>query len=127
MGGLAPVLPGGSNGRGGLLGHGTNAPLYTTSFTAARPKAREDTERHQGRLAEALELDRAQRVLEFRENAPSQKHLTAKHMDIDPGAKTAWKCGEWIMGGPAISIALSPCLYPKGTEHVHRKVISSGD
>ncbi|KAI9049684.1 hypothetical protein LZ554_005840 [Drepanopeziza brunnea f. sp. 'monogermtubi'] len=69
VGGLAPIS-GVSNGRGGLLGSGTNAPLYTTSFTA-KPKAQEDKERHESRLAEALELDRVGRILEFRDPSTS--------------------------------------------------------
>ena len=95
-----------SNGRGGFLGNGTNAPLYTTTFTAARPKAHDDTERHEGRLAEALEIDRAQRILEFRDLNPSPLRYTLneKHHQSTMYTKTVWRGGEWIMGGPEISM-----------------------
>jgi meiosis-specific APC/C activator protein AMA1 len=101
VGGLAPLSSGVQSGHGGLLASGTNAPLYTTSFLAARSNAIEEMEKHEGRLAEALELDRASRVLEFRD--PSGSPLRAVY---PPGSKcskqkpkTVWKGTEWVMGG----------------------------
>ncbi|KAE9376087.1 WD40 repeat-like protein, partial [Stipitochalara longipes BDJ] len=99
IGGLAPPSLGVSNGRGGLLGSGTNAPLYTTSFSAARPKAQEETENHENRLAHALELDRVSRVLEFRDfSTLPQMHLTLKERQTDMESKTSWTGTEWTMG-----------------------------
>lgn len=98
VGGLAPFTTGVSNGRGRLLGSGTNAPLYTTSFSAAKPKAQEDSEKHEGRLAEALELDRVSRVLEFREHTSSpQRPSASARADSGVELKTVWKGTEWIM------------------------------
>jgi meiosis-specific APC/C activator protein AMA1 len=104
VGGLAPVGTGVPSGRGGLLVSGTNAPLYTTSFSVARPKAKEDLEKHEGRLAEALELDRVSRVLEFRD--PLTTPLGT--LGITKSAKTAhsrtvWRGTEWVLGGPEYS------------------------
>jgi hypothetical protein len=89
------------NGRGGLLGTGTNAPLYTTSFSTTRPKAQEELEKHEGRLAEALELDRVTRVLEFRDPSisPQPPTVSSKDKDNKLDSKTIWKGTEWIMGG----------------------------
>jgi meiosis-specific APC/C activator protein AMA1 len=78
------------DGRGGLLGSGTNAPLYTTTFSA-RPKAEEDLAQHEHRLAEALGLDRVARVLEFRADSSKRPNSTSKR-DI----KTVWMGTEWI-------------------------------
>ncbi|CAG8957758.1 hypothetical protein HYFRA_00000096 [Hymenoscyphus fraxineus] len=98
VGGLAPYTSGVSNGRGRLLGSGTNAPLYTTSFSAAKPKAQEDSEKHEGRLAEALELDRVSRVFEFRERTTSpQRPSACARTDSGVEQKTVWKGTEWIM------------------------------
>lgn len=101
VGGLAPVSTGVPSGRGGLLASGTNAPLYTTSFSATRQNEHEDLEKHEGRLAEALELDRVSRVLEFRD--PSSSPLKqASHngtRSMEPESKTFWKGTEWILGG----------------------------
>ncbi|KAL2073024.1 hypothetical protein VTL71DRAFT_10348 [Oculimacula yallundae] len=100
VGGLAPVS-GVSDGRGGLLGSGTNAPLYTTSFTA-RPKAQEDKERHESRLAEALDLDRVGRVFEFRDptTSPLKSSVEENGSFFGRDAKTSWLGTEWVLGGP---------------------------
>lgn len=102
VGGIAPVSSGISDGRGGLLGSGTNAPLYTTSFSASRPKAQEDFEKHEERLAQALEIDRIQRVFEFRDPlaTPPKTPLdsTSKRHKFD--TKTVWNGTEWVLGGP---------------------------
>lgn len=81
------------DGRGGLLGSGTNAPLYTTTFSA-RPKAEEDSEQHERRLAEALGLDRVARVLEFRDDSPKRLNSASKR-----DTKTVWMGTEWITHG----------------------------
>jgi meiosis-specific APC/C activator protein AMA1 len=100
VGGLAPVNAGVPNGRGRLLGTGTNAPLYTTPFSTARPKAEEELEEHEGRLAEALQLDRVTRVLEFRERSTSpQKSPKIIKENALKETKTIWKGTEWVMGG----------------------------
>lgn len=100
-------MSGVSNGRGGLLGSGTNAPLYTTSFTA-RPKALEDKERHESRLAEALELDRVGRILEFRDPSSSPLRSTVEERGTltRKDYKTAWLGTEWVTGGSDRSMQL---------------------
>ncbi|KAF4627377.1 hypothetical protein G7Y89_g10780 [Cudoniella acicularis] len=100
VGGLAPFTAGVPNGRGRQLGSGTNAPLYTTSFSAARPKAQEDLEKHEGRIAEALELDRVSRVFEFRERTSSPQRPSDRGRGIVPESRTIWKGTEWVMDGP---------------------------
>ena len=97
VGGLAPFTTGVSNGRGGLLGSGTNAPLYTTSFSAALPKAQADMETHEGRLAEALDLDRVSRVLEFRERDVSPQRPAKSANGTGAELKTVWRGTEWIV------------------------------
>ncbi|KAI1759094.1 WD40 repeat-like protein [Hypoxylon sp. FL1150] len=65
VGGLAPGSGGIDNGRGRRVSSGTNARLYTTSFSNARPKSEEEQEKHEGRLALALKIDRVQRIFDF--------------------------------------------------------------
>jgi meiosis-specific APC/C activator protein AMA1 len=101
VGGLAPFTAGVSNGRGRLLGSGTNARLYTTSFSASKPRAQEDMAKHEGRLAEALELDRSARVFEFRDYRPTSS---------EADTKTVWKGTEWVMSGPDQSELFSHAL-----------------
>ncbi|KAL8827628.1 MAG: hypothetical protein Q9170_006940 [Blastenia crenularia] len=53
-----------SNGLGGLIGSGTNAPLYTAKFLEkANPE--NDMNTYEARLAIALDIDRTQRILNF--------------------------------------------------------------
>ncbi len=90
-----------SDGRGGLIGSGTNAPLYTTSFSA-RPKTQEDSELHENRLAEALDLDRTARVLEFRDRDVSPHPKTPENgrgKGSRPIPRTIWRGTEWLMVG----------------------------
>ncbi|KAM3087434.1 hypothetical protein ACMFMG_001524 [Clarireedia jacksonii] len=102
VGGIAPASAGISNGRGGLMGSGTNAPLYTTSFSASRPKAQDDSEKHEDRLAQALDIDRVQRVFEFRHPAvsPPKSPTNGKGKKHTLHEKTQWNGTEWILGGP---------------------------
>lgn len=100
VGGVAPPSSGVPDGRGGLLGSGTNAPLYTASFTAIKPNSREEVETHEARLATALNLDRVSRIIEFRgTSAVPRPFLAARHQDIEPEFRTAWRGTEWVMGG----------------------------
>ncbi|KAG4029323.1 hypothetical protein MFRU_016g00780 [Monilinia fructicola] len=102
VGGVAPVSAGISDGRGGLLGSGTNAPLYTTSFSASRPKAQEDFEKHEDRLAQALDIDRIQRVFEFRDplSTPPRTPLKSRSKRHKFDSRTVWNGTEWVLGGP---------------------------
>lgn len=99
VGGVAPLTAGVSDGRGGMLGSGTNAPLYNTSFCAAKPKEQQEMEILENRLAQALDLDRVSRVLEFRESQrPSPPSRTQSQTAAEQ--KTAWIGSEWVLGGP---------------------------
>ena len=99
VGGLAPLSIGVSNGRGGLFSSGTNAPLYTTSFSTAAPKAEEELDKHEGRLAKALELDRVQRVFECSNSISPSRIFTAKRKYAELNSKTIWSGTEWVMDG----------------------------
>ncbi|KAK0704909.1 WD40-repeat-containing domain protein [Lasiosphaeris hirsuta] len=91
------VVPGGTainNGRGQLVRSGTNARLFRTSFPAARPKAEEELEKHEARIATALGLDRAKRVLEMNATPPAE-NSPAKHRD----SRTQWNGTEWVKEG----------------------------
>jgi hypothetical protein len=92
-----------------LVGSGTNAPLYTASFSAARPKAQEDLQNHEDRLAEALELDRNARVLEFRDpsSSPSKPPTIGRTKGSELDSRTVWDGTEWVMGGADLSKSLS--------------------
>ncbi|KAI2602504.1 WD40 repeat-like protein [Hypoxylon sp. NC1633] len=95
VGGLAPG-GGGSidDGHGRRVSSGTNARLYATSFSNAKPKSEEDQEKHEGRLALALKIDRVQRVLDFDgySTFPRCRH---KGRPLLRETKTTWTGSEW--------------------------------
>jgi len=97
------------------MGSGTNAPLYTTPFSIARHKMREDMENHESRLAEALELDRSTRVLEFRDPSISPPRSVAndKKKNSEIEQKTIWNGTEWVMGHSDQSAHAGPLLAPE--------------
>lgn len=100
-----------SDGRGGLLTSGTNAPLYTSRFTTSRPKMKEDLDNHSSRIAEALEMDRSTRVFEFRDYSSPQHQtiLSVKgRKDISPEHKTVWTGSGWEFQSPGHSKCLRP-------------------
>ena len=113
VGGLAPISIGVTNGRGGLTGSGTNAPLYTTSFSSAIPRAEEDREKHEGRLAKALDLDRTSRIHDFIDPSISPRGSSPKGTSPRGGyrgqkrtaageIKTEWKGSEWVLEGAQV-------------------------
>lgn len=57
VGGMAPNQGAVDNGRGHLFASGTNAPMFNTQFPPSKPKAQEDVEKHEARLASAFEID----------------------------------------------------------------------
>ncbi|KAI0189872.1 hypothetical protein F4808DRAFT_32175, partial [Astrocystis sublimbata] len=65
VGGTAPGGVAVEGGSGRLLNTGTNAPLYNTSLGRSKRKSEETQEKHEDRLAAALGLNRAARILDF--------------------------------------------------------------
>ncbi|XXG98021.1 ubiquitin-like protein atg8 [Hypoxylon texense] len=94
VGGLAPGGGGVDDGRGRRVSSGTNARLYTTSFSNARPKSEEEQEKHEGRLALALKIDRVQRVLDF-DGYSTFPRRRNKERPMLREAKTSWTGSEW--------------------------------
>ncbi len=99
VGGVAPGGTAINNGRGQLVRSGTNARLFRTSFPNARPKADEESEKHEARLAAALDLDRAQRVLDTSATAHHIKNSGPRTRD----ALTQWNGTEWVKEEKAAS------------------------
>ncbi|KAI1174259.1 WD40 repeat-like protein [Nemania sp. FL0916] len=94
VGGTAPGGVAVDGGRGRLVSSGTNARLYTTSFSHLKPKSEEDQEKHEGRLALALKMDRVRRVLDFDgfSTFPRYKKRTRPSLK---SVKTTWTGTEW--------------------------------
>lgn len=85
-----------STGRGGMMGTGTNAPLYTsTFFNRADPEA--ELEAYERRLALAFEVDLTDRILQHSPSPPAISNAT--HRDMTINAKHTWRDGAWIKDG----------------------------
>lgn len=83
-----------SDGRGGRIASGTNAPMYYANFGEVKEDT-DDQQEHQRRVALAFEVDQARRVLE------------------SPGSPT-----RAISAGPGFTRPQIPCpASGKGTEH----------
>ncbi|KAI0099115.1 WD40-repeat-containing domain protein [Nemania sp. FL0031] len=94
VGGTAPSGVAVDGGRGRLVSSGTNARLYTTSFSNLKPKSEEDQEKHEGRLALALKMDRVRRVLDF-DGFSTFPRCKRKSRPPLRSAKTTWTGTEW--------------------------------
>ena len=97
IGGLAPSHTGGvDDGHGGLIRSGTNAPIFPTSFHADRPRDEEDQAKHEARIALALKIDRAQRVLDFDQFSSSMRDRSRSEFGTKlKQRKTYWNGTEW--------------------------------
>lgn len=88
-----------SDGRGGLIGSGTNAPLYTARFLSEGDPT-EDRDTFENRLAVALEIDRTRRTLDFSRPRPRERRVSgSKRKRADCISRTQWKYGEWTREG----------------------------
>ncbi|KAK3304187.1 WD40 repeat-like protein [Chaetomium strumarium] len=85
-----------NNGRGELVRSGTNARLFRATFPTVKPKNDEQLEKYRARLAAALGLDRAQRVLDV--------GLTVSHDGTSSNklgrVLTQWDGSQWVNEGP---------------------------
>jgi hypothetical protein len=91
-------------GRGGVLGSGTNAPLYTSMFFR-RPDPESELDTYERRLALALDVDHASKVLGSTSSRfpnlssgvfpePSGKHLSFASL-----RRPEWIDNQWIQRG----------------------------
>lgn len=93
---VSDTVIGVSTGRGGILGSGTNAPLYKSAFLdRADPEA--EILAYQQRLALALDVDQTDRVLQ---HSPTTSRLhSTEHSDMKSHANHVWRDGAWIKDG----------------------------
>jgi len=63
-------------------------------------KIDQEIEQLEGRLAQALDLDRVSRVFEFRDrsSSPGKPPTPSKLDDLEANARTVWSGTEWVSG-----------------------------
>lgn len=91
------------DGRGGLLGSGTNAPMYTSNFLEGQ-LTEQDHDCFEDRLAAALDIDQTRRMFnssqapEYGRRASSNPDRTNRKHSYQE-SRTKWIDGEWIREG----------------------------
>ena len=84
-----------SNGRGGLLGSGTNAPMFTSRFFEVE-SADQSQERLEGRLAAALDIDQTSRTLSISRSPEVEVTRSPSRPGTrGPPSGTMWRDGRW--------------------------------
>jgi hypothetical protein len=94
-----------ADGRGGVLGSGTNAPLYTSMFlNRADPDA--ELEAYGRRLALAFDIDQADRILTHSSplSVPSPTKSNNPGVCTGSPSRHVWKDSSWTKDGPATSL-----------------------
>jgi len=98
-----------STGRGRMLGSGTNAPLYKSTFlNRADPEA--ELEAYETRLALALDVDQTDRI--FQHSSPPAPQSTPRCGQVSQ-ATHAWRDGAWVNNGDNMCLStsfLTPCI-----------------
>ncbi|KAL8825119.1 MAG: hypothetical protein Q9191_004606 [Dirinaria sp. TL-2023a] len=105
VGGSSTTVPstpisGIDSGRGGMIGSGTNAPMYTSRFFE-KESPDQDRGRLESRLAAALEIDQASRVLSHSQSPARSKAATdaagLSSRSSDSQQRTVWRDGQWVL------------------------------
>lgn len=93
-----------TTGNGGMLGSGTTAPLYTSTFlNRADPEA--ELEAYERRLALALEVDQIDRVLQHT-TLPSSHH-GKRTSNTPPHRPHSWRDSAWAQDGVKLCLFCS--------------------
>lgn len=112
VGGAAPQPTGPlsavDNGRGGVFGSGTNAPIFFSNFF--RPETADQShERFEGRLASALDIDQANRMFDYSYPPVSRRKPSLASIPRGPSSPhTVWQDGMWTSSRGECTIE-SPC------------------
>lgn len=111
-----------SNGRGGFLSGGSNAPMYMSQFFED-DTLDQDLERMEARIAAALDIDQTTKILDISRSSPSPRSVSTGSVGLKrkrhyEEPRTRWRYGDWLREG-SLSRE-SPCepsmLATRGTE-----------
>ncbi|KAK0392966.1 hypothetical protein NLU13_2460 [Sarocladium strictum] len=93
VGGVAPGTNTTEDGQGHFLRRGTNARVFSTSLSTSKPNAEEELEDYHGRVALALDMDRARKVLEL-DGRKTFPRCATKSASVR-SSRTLWTGTEW--------------------------------
>ncbi|CAK7271785.1 hypothetical protein SEPCBS119000_004782 [Sporothrix epigloea] len=107
-GAVAPIVGAVDNGFGNLAQSGTTAPFFTSTFVRNLLCPKNDLEKHSGRMAAALDFDRASRLLQcnidqgifklhFKNIFSMPMHSAKTRQQLQPKtSKTEWNGALWV-------------------------------
>lgn len=95
VGGVAPGTSITDDGQGHLLRSSTNARVFSTTFSSAKPSVEEDLEKYQGRVASALDIDRVRKILDF-DGHGTFPRCTSKKLASETAKRTTWTGSSWV-------------------------------
>jgi hypothetical protein len=88
------------NGRGGALGSGTNAPIYEAGFLEEMPGPKKHLDSHEARLALALDIDQASRILPISGTTTSNGRIhPSSNKKRAPTSPIGWRDNAWMQDG----------------------------
>ena len=92
-----------SDGRGGFLSSGSNAPMYTSHFYDD-DVVDHGLERMESRLAAAMDIDLTSRMIDTSRTIRSNRSVSVnaagmKRKSVDREPRVCWKHGEWTQAG----------------------------
>ncbi|RSL54439.1 hypothetical protein CEP54_009881 [Fusarium duplospermum] len=95
VGGLVPSAIAVDDGQGHLLQRGTNARIFPTPYQGSLINTSVEKEKHEGRVASALNLDRIRKVLDFCQSRPIPRNpILGRTLDLEEG-RTIWDGCKW--------------------------------
>ncbi|KAF4342584.1 meiosis-specific apc c activator ama1 [Fusarium beomiforme] len=94
VGGLAPNAIAIDDGQGHLVRRGTNARVFPTPFQESLVSTSVEKEKHEGRIASALNIDQVRKILECAQGQqiPRSLRRNSLHMDF---SHTRWNGYQW--------------------------------
>lgn len=96
VGGLAPLNGSAHGEQNRHFQRGTNARVFTASFSRRRVGSHHDIERYRGRIATALDIDCARKVLDFNQPTTIPQQPSGSRSPKGRGnAKAAWAGYRW--------------------------------
>ncbi|KAF5252769.1 hypothetical protein FANTH_2294 [Fusarium anthophilum] len=94
VGGLAPNAIATDDGQGHLVRRGTNARVFPTLFQESLVSTSVEKEKHEGRIASALNIDQVRKILEFARAQQIPRSLKQHGLHADFG-HTSWNGCQW--------------------------------
>ena len=99
VGGLAPRGNSIDDGRGHFVRSGTHAQVFTMPLCKRTSRSQDELGRYHDRVASALSIDRARRILDFDRRATSPRSTRNRRPNWWSASETTtWNGTEWVNG-----------------------------